>query len=131
MIDEKQIDVFRSNFRQHVGKLRKKMFELKEYGIVFKFDRRSINKIGCIKSISNSVKNGFTPEHHFEAAENILDLFEYSEVVEQHYEKKTARTEKHNLCICKITDNVFAWMNVVTWGNNEGYIDLYLKKGAE
>ena len=131
MIDEKQIDVFRSNFRQHVGKLRKKMFELKEYGLLFKFDRKSINKIGCIKSINNSVKNGFTPEQHFEAAENILDLFEYSKVVEQHYEKKPARNERHNLCISKITDNVYAWMNVVTWGNNEGYIDLYLSKEAE
>lgn len=131
MIDEKQIDVLRSNFRQHVGKLRKKNFELKENGLCFRFNRLSMNKIGCIKSISNSVKNGFTPEQHFEAAENILDLFEYSEVVEQHYEKKSARNERHNLCISKITDNVYAWMNVVTWGNNDGYIDLYLSKEAE
>lgn len=131
MTDEKQIEVLRSNFRQHVGKCRKKLFELKENGLCFRFNRLSINKIGCIKSVMNSVKNGFTPEEHFEAAENILDLFEYSKVVEQHYEKKPARTETHYLCVSQITDNVFAYMNVVTWGTDEGYIDLYLSREAE
>lgn len=131
MTDEKQIEVLRSNFRQHVGKCIKKNFELKENGLCFRFNRLSINKIGCIKSVRNSVKNGFTPEQHFEAAENILDLFEYSKVMEQHYEKKPARTETCYLCISQITDNVYAWMNVVTWGNNDGYIDLYLSREAE
>ena len=131
MTNEKQLEVLRSNLRQHLGCCRKKMFELKENGICFRFNRLSINKIGCIKSVMNSVKNGFTPEEHFEAAENILDLFEYSKVIEQHYEKKSARNERHNLCISKITDNVYAFMNVVTWGNNDGYIDLYLSKEAE
>ena len=131
MTDEKQIEVLRSNFRQHVGKCRKKLFELKEYGLCFRFNRLSINKIGCIKSVSKSVKNGFTPEQHFEAAENILDLFEYSKVVEQHYEKKPARCETHYLYVSQITDNVFAYINVVTWGTDEGYINLYLSREVE
>lgn len=131
MTDEKRIEIFRSNFRQHIGKYVRTIFELKESGLCFKFNRLSINKIGCIKSIMNSVKNGFTPEQHFEAAENILDLFVNSKVIEQHYEKKPARTETHYLCISKITKNVYAWMNVVTWENNEGYIDLYLSREAE
>lgn len=131
MTNEKQLEVLRSNLRQHLGCCRKKMFELKENGICFRFNRLSINKIGCIKSVMNSVKNSFTPEQHFEAAENILDLFEYSKVIDQHYEKKPARCETHYLCISQITDNVFAYMNVVTWENSEGYIDLYLSREAE
>ena len=78
-----------------------------------------------------SIKNGFTAEEHFEAAENIKDLFEHSELVEQHYKKKTDRCERHNLCVCRTTNNNYVCMNVVTWGINEGYIDLYLSKGAE
>ena len=129
--DFDRIEKLRDKFRQHVGIHRKKLFELKENGLAFVFNRLSINKIGCIKSIMNSLKNGFTPEEHFEAAENILDLFEYSKVMEQHYEKKPARCETHYLCVSQITDNVFAYMNVVTWGTDEGYIDLYLSREAE
>ena len=131
MADAKQIELLRSKFRQQAGKYVKKMFELEENGLSFRFNRLSINKIGCIKSIKNSIKHGFTPEEHFEAAENIKNLFEHSEVYEQHFEDKKLRCETHYLCISKITDNVFAWMNVVTWGNNEGYIDLYLSREAE
>ena len=128
---DQQLEVLRSNLRQHLGCCRKKMFELRENGISFRFNRLSINKIGCIKSVNNSVRNGFTPEQHFEAAENILNLFEYSKVVEQHYEKKPARNEIHYLCISMINENVYAWMNVITWENNEGYINLYLSREAE
>ena len=131
MADTKQIELLRSNFRQQVGKYVKKIFELKDYGLSFRFNRLSINKIGCIKSIKNSIQNGFSPEEHFEAAENIKDLFEHSTVVEETYKSKEVRFETHYLCICKILDDVYAWMNVVTWGNQEGYIGLYLSREAE
>ena len=126
-----ELDVLRDNFRNTVGCCRKKLFEKKEYGISFVFNRLSMNKIGCIKSIKKSVHNGFTPEEHFEAAENIKDFFERAEIIEQHYENKKYRLERHNLCVCRTTGNKYVYMNVVTWGQNEGYIDLYLKKGAE
>ena len=131
MTNEKQLEVLRNNFRNAVGCFRKKLFEKKGYGIAFKFNRLSMNKIGCIKSVTKSIQNGFTAEEHFEAAENIKDFFERAEIVEQHYETKKYRCERHNLCVCKATGNTVVYMNVVTWGQNEGYIDLYLKKGAK
>ena len=126
-----ELDVLRNSFRSAVGCCRRKLFEKKEYGIAFVFNRLSMNKIGCIKSIKKSVQNGFTPSEHFEAAENIKDFFERSEVIEQHYEKKKYRCERHNMCMCKTTENNKVYMDVVTWGQNEGYIDLYLSKEAK
>lgn len=128
MIDEKQIETLRRRFRLIAGKNVKQMFELKSNGLVFKFNKLSLNIIGCIKSIKESVKHGFTPEEHFRAAENIKQLFEYSEVIEQHYENKTTRCETHYLCVHQIAKDAFAYMNVVTYGKDEGYIGLYLSK---
>lgn len=125
------LDELRSNFRNLAGNNRRKLFEKKENGIRFIFNRQSFNKIGCDKSINNSVINGFTVQEHFKAAENIKDYFERSEVVAQWYKKKKTRTETHYLCYCKITDNVYAYMPVVTWGKDEGYIDMYLSKDGE
>jgi hypothetical protein len=118
-------------FRNAAGNNRRKLFEKKENGIRFIFDRRSFNKIGCDKSINNSVVRGFTPQEHFKAAENIRDLFLYSEVVGQWYKKKKARAETYYLCRCKIRDDCYAWMRVTTWGKDEGYIDMYLSKDGE
>lgn len=129
MTDTKQIEDLRNKFRNHVGKYIKQTFV--GNGLSFRFNRHSINKIGCIKSTKNSIQNGFTPEQHFEAAVNIKDLFEQSTVVEETYKDKETRFETHYLCISKVQDGVYAWMNVVTWGNDEGYIDLYLSKEAE
>ena len=125
------LDELRNNFRNQAGCNRKKLFEKKENGISFIFDRRSFNKIGCDKSINHSMANGFTPEEHFEAAENIKALFEHSEVIAKSYKTKKTRAETHYVCYCKITDNVFAYMPVVTWENDEGFIDLYLSKDGE
>ena len=129
--DFDRIEKLRNKFRQHVGIHRKKLFELKENGLAFVFNRLSVNKIGCIKSIMNSLKNGFTPEDHFKAADRIKELFEHSIVIEQHYETKKIRTETHYLCLCKTEENIYVYMSVVTWGKGEGYIDLYLSKDGE
>ena len=131
MTDEKQLEVLRNNFRKAVGCYRKELFEKKDYGICFTFNRLSMNKIGCIKSVNKSIQNGFTAEEHFKAAENIKDLFECSVLIEQHYKKKTDRCERHNLCVSELSAGVYVYTKVVTWGINEGYIDLYLSKGAE
>lgn len=72
---DKELDFLRNNFRNAVGCCRKKLFVKKEYGIAFTFNRLSMNKIGCIKSVMKSVQNGFTPSEHFEAAENIKEFF--------------------------------------------------------
>ncbi len=119
------------DLRSVAGNNCKKLFEKKENGIRFIFDRRSFNKMGCDKSINNSVINGFTVQEHFKAAENIKDYFECSEVIGQWNKKKENRTETHYLCICKISDGVYAYMPVVTWGKDEGYIDMYLSKDGE
>ena len=130
-IDLKSLDNLRNNFRELVGKYRKKLFVKRENGIQFVFNRQSMNKIGCIKSVNNSVVRGFTPEEHFEAAENIKDFFERSEVVAQWNKKKKTRVETGYLCRCQAAENIFAWMRVTTWGKDEGYIDMYLSKDGE
>lgn len=127
----KNLEVLRENFRKAVGTDRRKVFEKKENGIRFVFNRLSMNKIGCIKSVNNSVVRGFTKEEHFKAAEYIRDYFERSEVVAQWYKKKKARNETDFLCRCKVADDFFVWMRVTTWGKDEGYIDLYLSKDGE
>ena len=135
MTDEKQLKTLRNNLRHEVGKYRKRLFKIERYGLEFHFNRMSINKMGCIKSVNNSIHNGFTASEHFEAAENIKDLFENSELYARNYHRKKDGTlETHSYCVCKIHDNVFANMNLVTWDNNgrrEGYIDLYLSKEVE
>ena len=131
MTDTKQIEDLRNKFRNRVGKYIKQTFELVENGLSFRFNRLSINKIGCIKSIKKSVENGFSIEEHFEAAENIKDLFEHSTVVEETYKDKETKFETHYLCISKFQDGVYAWMNVVTWGKSEGYIGMYLSREVE
>ncbi len=129
--DLKDLEVLRENFRKAVGTDRRKVFEKRENGIRFVFNRLSMNKIGCIKSVNNSKVRGFTPLEHFKMAENIRDYFESSEVVAQWYKKKKARNETSYLCRCKITNAFFVWMRVTTWGKDEGYIDMYLSKDGE
>lgn len=118
-------------FRNAAGNNRRKLFEKKENGIRFIFDRRSFNKIGCDKSINNSVVRGFTVIEHFKVAANIKELFDNSEVVAQWNKKKKARNETDYLCRCKIRDDCYVWMRVTTWGKDEGYIDMYLSKDGE
>lgn len=48
---DKHLDFMRNNFRNAVGCYRKKLFEKNENGIAFVFNRLSMNKISCIKSI--------------------------------------------------------------------------------
>lgn len=127
----KNLEVLRENFRKAVGTDRRKVFEKKENGIRFVFNRLSMNKIGCIKSVNNSVVRGFTKEEHFKAAENIRDFFERSEVVAQWYKKKKTRNETDYLCRCKVEEDFYVWMRVTTWGKGEGYIDMYLSKDGE
>ena len=131
MPDGKQLELLRKDFRKASGIYIKKMFEKKSNGISFKFNRLSLNKIGCIKSVQQSIKNGFEPEDHFQVARNIKQLCEESQVIEEHYESKPNRFENHYVCVSKIFDDVYAWMNVVTWGKDEGYIGFYLSREAE
>ncbi|MBO6105043.1 MAG: hypothetical protein J6O99_04020, partial [Methanobrevibacter sp.] len=74
MPDGKQLELLRKDFRKASGIYIKKMFEKKSNGISFKFNRLSLNKIGCIKSVQQSIKNGFEPEDHFQVARNIKQL---------------------------------------------------------
>ena len=131
MVEAYDIGKLRQHLRSVCGKNCKKVFERKENGIRFIFDRRSFNKMGCDKSINNSRVRGFTPKEHFEAAENVKDYFLYSEVVAQWNKKKKARTETYYLCRFKINDDCYVWMRVTTWGKDEGYIDMYLSKDGE
>jgi hypothetical protein len=125
------LDELRNNFRNQAGCNRKKLFEKKENGIRFIFNRMSFNKIGCDKSINRSRKNGFTPEEHFKAAENIKECFENAIVLAKTYFYKKDKAGMYYLCCCKIAERVYAYMPVVTWGNDEGYIDFYLSKDGE
>ena len=131
MVKAYSLDDLRRIFRNAAGNNCKKLFEKKENGIRFIFNRQSFNKIGCDKSINNSVVRGFTVIDHFKVAANIKELFDDSEVVAQWYKKKKTRAETYYLCRCKINEEVFAWMRVTTWGKDEGYIDMYLSKDGE
>lgn len=131
MVKAVNLNELRCNFRNKAGNNRKQLFEKKENGIRFIFNRLSFNKIGCDKSINVSRKNGFTPEEHFKAAENIKEYFDKSEVISQGYENKNGITRTYYLCRYKITERKYAWMPVVTWGTDEGYIDFYLSKDGE
>lgn len=131
MVKAYSLDELRRIFRNAAGNNCKKLFEKKENGIRFIFDRRSFNKIGCDKSINNSVIRGFTPQEHFDAAQDIKALFDNSEVIGQWNKKKTSRTETCYLCRCKVKDDVCVYMPVVTWGKDEGYIDMYLSEDGE
>ena len=127
-----KIEMLRDNFRQHIGMYCRKEFCNKVHEVHFIFNKLSINKIGCLKSVNNSVVNGFTPEEHFEAAENIKGLFEHAYMVSHEpILNKNKKIEWHDLMICKITDGIYAFMNVLTWEKNEGIIDLYLSREAE
>lgn len=131
MVKAYSLDDLRRIFRNAAGNNCKKLFEKKENGIRFIFNRQSFNKIGCDKSINNSVVRGFTVIDHFKVAANIKELFDDSEVVAQWNKKKKTRNETNYLCRCKINEEVFAWMRVTTWGKDEGYIDMYLSKDGE
>ena len=131
MVKAYSLDELRRVFRNAAGNNCKKLFEKRENGIRFIFNRQSFNKIGCDKSINNSVIRGFTVIEHFKVAANIKELFDNSEVVAQWNKKKKARTETYYLCRCKIRDDCYAWMRVTTWGKDEGYIDMYLSKDGE
>ena len=131
MVKAVNLNELRCNFRNKAGNNRKQLFEKKENGIRFIFNRLSFNKIGCDKSINVSRKNGFTPEEHFKAAENIKEYFDKSEVVSQGYENRNGVAKTYYLCRCKITEGKYAWMPVVTCGNDEGFINFYLSKDGE
>lgn len=131
MVKAYSLDDLRRIFRNAAGNNCKKLFEKKENGIRFIFNRQSFNKIGCDKSINNSVIRGFTVIDHFKVAANIKELFDNSEVVAQWNKKKKTRSETNYLCKYKINDYVYAWMRVTTWGKDEGYIDMYLSKDGE
>jgi hypothetical protein len=131
MVKAYSLDELRRIFRNAAGNNCKKLFEKRENGIRFIFNRQSFNKIGCDKSINNSVVRGFTVIEHFKVAANIKELFDNSEVVAQWNKKKKARNETYYLCRYKINEEVFAWMRVTTWGKDEGYIDMYLSKDGE
>ncbi len=129
--DLNNLETLREIFRRSVGKDRKKVFEKRENGIRFVFNRLSMNKIGCIKSVNNSILRGFTPMDHFKAAADVREYFERSEVIAQWYKKKKTRSETNYLCKYKINNYVYVWMRVTTWGKDEGYIDMYLSKDGE
>lgn len=131
MVKAYSLDDLRRVFRNAAGNNCKKLFEKRENGIRFIFNRQSFNKIGCNKSINNSVVRGFTVIDHFKVAANIKELFDNSEVVAQWNKKKKARAETYYLCRCKIRDDCYVWMRVTTWGKDEGYIDMYLSKDGE
>ena len=46
-----------------------------------RFSKNTANKIVSDKAITKSVVNGFSPQEHFEAAENIRGIFEQSEYI--------------------------------------------------
>lgn len=132
--ENETLNKLRNNFKEVIGTNIKKVFFNKKFGIRFTFNKLSVNKLSCLKSIRKSEKNGFTPEEHFLAVEEIKHLFEFSECISLHYNQKNGQPVAVHSCVAKIADNIFAKMDVTTWkngGRDEGYIDLYLSKEVE
>ena len=58
-----------------------KVFTNKDSNIKARFSKNTANKLASDKAITKSVVNGFLPEEHFEAAENIKGIFEQAEYI--------------------------------------------------
>ena len=58
-----------------------KVLTNKEKSLKARFSKNTANKIASDKAITKSVVNGFTVENHFEAAENIRQIFEQAEFI--------------------------------------------------
>lgn len=56
-----------------------KVLTNKDSNIKARFSKNTANKIASDKAITKSVVNGFSPQEHFEAAENIKGIFESAE----------------------------------------------------
>ena len=126
-----EIPMLRNKYRSRICKDCKKEFANEECKIKFVFNKLSVNKICCNKSIKKSIANGFTPEKHFEIAANIKYIFENAKVVSQGYENKNGITRTYYSCRYRLDADEFVWMQVITWGEKEGLIDFYLSKDGE
>ena len=128
-----RVDSLRELFCKRICKLNGMIFEKKNYGIKFAFNRHSINKIGCLKSVTMSVDNGFTPEEHFSAAEKIKDLFDKAVVVYQDYKKLDSVNMQTNYEMeAEIGPGKIACIQLVVKGIVEeqvSYMNFYLSKG--
>lgn len=58
-----------------------KVLTNKDKGLKARFSKNTANKIGSDKAITKSVVNGFSVNDHFEAAENIKQIFEQAEFI--------------------------------------------------
>ena len=133
MNDTEKIERLREQFKRNVSVLCRKVFYNKKYGMKFVFNKLSVNKLGCLKSINTSIKNGFTVEKHFEVAARIKDLFERSDIIAQEFEdSRHKRVKTTHVCVTKVDDDMYACMYLVIDGKtkDEGYIDLYLSKAG-
>lgn len=133
---KERADELRAIFNKRISGLIGKELEKKTYGIKFIFNRHTINKIGCFKSVKKSVDNGFSPEEHFAAAEKIKDLFEKSVVVFQNYNKIGPVGILTNYELqAEIAKDKIACMELAVSGILEAeqvcYMDFYLSKGEE
>ena len=59
-----------------------------DVNIKARFSKNTVSKIASDKAVTKSVVNGFTVEEHFEAAENIKQIFEQSEYLGSFPDKK-------------------------------------------
>ena len=65
-----------------------KVLTNKDANIKARFSKNTVSKIASDKAITKSVVNGFSVEEHFEAAENIKQIFEEAEYIGTFPDKK-------------------------------------------
>ena len=65
-----------------------KVLTNKDANIKARFSKNTVSKIASDKAITKSVVNGFSVEEHFEAAENIKQIFEQAEYIGSFPDKK-------------------------------------------
>lgn len=126
-----EIPMLRNKYRARICSNCRKEFVNKSHKINFIFNKLSVNKITCNKSIKKSLSNGFSMEEHFEIAVNIKTYFENSKLITLGQEEKNGTVRTYFLCRYKLDTNEYVWMTVITWGENEGYIDMYLSKEGD
>jgi hypothetical protein len=93
--------VYRISYEEHLIRLRcrksligclsplfGKVFTNLDSNIKARFSKNTVSKISSDKAITKSVVNGFSVEEHFEAAENIKQIFEMADYIDSFPDKK-------------------------------------------
>lgn len=85
---KKTNDEYRKEIKKTLSKSLNKDLQNKASGTSARISMNGLNKMTSSVAISKSVNNGFTPQEHFEAVKNIVNLFENAKLIKSHKDLK-------------------------------------------